>query len=147
MAESRAEWRTLTRDELLLWLNDREGRDLTAGLRLERGDYAVDALAAHGTLRHWRSTSPDISESWLRTGNMREDIEGLYYLVTGDDYASLDVSDVGDVRIFARNVELGPDEEADEVVVELAVDEFGDTRVSLAIIEPSHEPRGASSVS
>jgi hypothetical protein len=47
-----------SRDELLLWLNDRLGRNVSVSVELEQGDYAVAVMEGEGELQHWRATDP-----------------------------------------------------------------------------------------
>jgi hypothetical protein len=83
------------RDELLLWLNDRLGREIEVEIRVERGDLSVTLLQAMGELRHWSEAQVPAVFGALMLGP-REDLLGWYTIGEG---AGLDVTNIGDVRV------------------------------------------------
>jgi hypothetical protein len=50
---ARADGSPITRDETLLWLNDRLGRDVGVVLAVDRGEFSTLAVHVEGPLRHW----------------------------------------------------------------------------------------------
>ena len=81
----------MTRDDLLLWLSDRCGREVEAELVLERGDLSVVVMTALGELRHWSEEDSERVVGAKMLGP-RDDVIGWYSI--GD--ASIDVTDVKD---------------------------------------------------
>jgi hypothetical protein len=80
--------RRLTRDEAMIWLNDRLGQPAAVYVELDRGDYDRSVLSAEsGMLQHWRADKPR-AVAW--TAYTRDDIAGLYDI--GD--VAVDLSDI-----------------------------------------------------
>lgn len=72
----------LTRDEALLWLNDRVGKSVHVSVLLERGDRNIVVVNGEGTLQHWRSVTPqrlpaDDLAGWYVAGKTRFDLTEL----------------------------------------------------------------------
>lgn len=116
--------RPLTRDEALLWLNDRIGRPAAVYVDVvgPMSDYSVLAYE-HGELKHWRADKPP--GVWL--GGLRDDIAGLYYV--GD--LAVDFTDLhGDAWLDApfppaaieSAIEAGLGKPGECLVVQLADD-------------------------
>jgi hypothetical protein len=52
----------ISRDQALLWLNDRLGRRMLIGLSVGCGEFSRSVVSAAGELRHWSATrSSDLS--------------------------------------------------------------------------------------
>lgn len=103
----------MTRDELLLWLNDRCGgrTNVEVTVDLELGGYSRTVAGAAGALQHW-TAQPD--EAGLldeaKSLGPRDDLAGMYAV---GDCGILDVSELGDVQIEedldgAMKIELVP---------------------------------------
>lgn len=96
-----------TRDDALLWLNDRLGKSVHVDVIHEKGDLPVAVLSVRGTLRYWREREG----AQRQAGEAREDLIGLY--AVGD--AHLDLSDLEHLSFVERpevetlRVELGED--------------------------------------
>jgi hypothetical protein len=90
------ESRGLSREELLWWLNDRVGEQLSVCVVVDGGSAFV--LSGHGKLSHWSQAAPD----WASAGERRDDIAGLYKI--GD--WSIDVTEL-DERCAAALTPLG----------------------------------------
>jgi hypothetical protein len=92
------EGQRLTKDEVLLWLNDHLGQVVHVGLTVQTGNFAHEVLSASGELRQWRDT--DTGPAFQT--HPSEDIVGQYRV--GKD-GSLDVTDIplwlSDVRAEA----------------------------------------------
>lgn len=99
----------ISREEALLWLNDRLGKSVHASLEVEKGDVSVSLLAVQGELRHWRDDYP--GHAW--DTHPREEITGLYSV--GGENGSIDLTDVA-----RRSFWMRPDGES--LDVELAED-------------------------
>jgi hypothetical protein len=67
----------MTRDEALLWLNDRIGKNVHVSVVLERGDSKITVVNGEGTLQHqhWRSLT---SYPERLAGLPRDDLAGWY---------------------------------------------------------------------
>jgi hypothetical protein len=81
----------ITRDDALLWLNDRVGRSAAVYVEVEYEEGIADLLSCEGTLRHWRADSP--VGAWLHP---RDDLAGHYHLTSerGDVSAGLDLTNL-----------------------------------------------------
>ncbi len=104
----------VTRDDALLWLNDRLGKSVHVSVVLEKGDLPVTVLEAEGELHHWRESETASASAGLP----REDLIG-WYAVGG---ARFDLSDLEHLH-----VDVGDD----AIAIELAED------VALEIVEQS----------
>jgi hypothetical protein len=82
-----------TRDDVLLWLNDRIGKRVNVSVELEKGDYPVTVLEAEGELLHWRDTDS------ARTTPVRDELIGWY--AVGD--ARFDLSDLDHLDAWIRD--------------------------------------------
>jgi hypothetical protein len=83
----------MTRDEALLWLNDRLGKSVNISVELDHGDVGTSVVEGEGILDHW--TGMDDAEralvvprddlaGWYRAGETRFDLTSLT-LAEGDD--------------------------------------------------------------
>jgi len=97
----------ITRDEALLWLNDRLGT--IVGIVVEKGDLGIAVMELRGRLRHWRELHDSGDDE------PRDDVAGLY--AVGD--SRIDLTDLDHVRIWSYDyggvvhrlrVQLGDDE-------------------------------------
>jgi hypothetical protein len=79
-----------SRDEALLWLNDRLGKRVAIWIGINRGHLELDVFEVAGELRHWTE-----GQAAGRAAN-RDSVAGLYEV--GDD-ASLDLSDVRPLEV------------------------------------------------
>jgi hypothetical protein len=93
----------LSRDEALLWLNDRLGKIVYVSVELDRGDVGTIALEGEGILEHW---SEPIDPRTLPMP--RDDLAGWYR--------------AGDTRVNLTELEQAKGDE-DELVILLAEDE------------------------
>ena len=89
---------SMTREEALLWLNDRIGKKVNVSVVLEVGDQFEMLFTAEGDLHHWREQSD--AAAW--THNAREDISGLYRVGSAD----LDLTQTGHLEIRSREDRL-----------------------------------------
>jgi hypothetical protein len=99
----------MTRDEALLWLNDRLGKGVWVEVALIRSDHQVLVLGSRGTLSHW-------SEHSGRRGlsvESRDELTGHYDV--GAE-AHLDLSELSDADAV-RTLD-------DELVIRLGDDVF-----------------------
>jgi hypothetical protein len=93
-----SEPRSLTHDELLLWLNDRIGCVVGISVSIGRdGRYEPVVLAVPGTLRHHTTISAPGADV---AGRAADEVEGMYLIETGPPgaavgYVTFDVSDLG----------------------------------------------------
>jgi hypothetical protein len=139
-----AEQHPIERDDALLWLNDRVGRDVSIYVEIDCGDYTASVLSCESAvLRHWRRT--DEQAGWARK-HPRDDIAGLYYLTSprGDEGVGLDLTDASR-PLFLRKHDWPEDmqERSEAVGLGRAVTEelvlaLGDD-VEMRIL--AHEPR------
>jgi hypothetical protein len=105
-----AEQHAIARDEALLWLNDRVGRDVSIYVEIDCGDYTANVLSCEGgELRHWRADKT--AAVWAE--HRRDDIAGLYYLTSprGDEGVGIDLTVPGR-QMFIRTHDVP--EEAQE---------------------------------
>lgn len=98
-----------TRDELLLWLNDRLGKSVAVSVELERGDSGRSVFEAEGELSPWRQGPA----AWRQAEAPRYDLVGFYKV--GDSV--LDLSDIH------------PPASVTEDMAEVALDEYVVLRV------------------
>ena len=97
----------MTRDEALLWLNDRIGKTVHVSVVLQR-DYDVHVLEGDGPLQHW-TEGPDARPEHLTIH--AEDLTGWYRAGA----TSFDLTDLGDS-------EISQPRDADEIEIELGGD-------------------------
>lgn len=104
--------KSLTREQVLLWLNDRVAREahVHVSVELEAGDRDITILEAGGKLLHWSKDANPLSLS-LRPASERDDLAG-YYAVGGAyfDVSHLDtyayVSGLGATIRFEDTIEI-----------------------------------------
>jgi hypothetical protein len=100
--------RQLTRDEAMMWLNDRLGQPAAVYVDLHGNDYDRSIISAeNGMLQHWRA---DKRRAAASTGYSRDDIAGLY--------------DIGDVVVDLTDVDCPmsltpPDPPGEALIVQL----------------------------
>jgi hypothetical protein len=109
---------SVTRDQLILWLMDRNGKSVQADMSVIIGDVEGPSLSVVGDLKPWREhPAADVWE-----GKPREDVAGVFYI--GE--AGIDVT------------ELPPEFEArlsnDELVVDL-IETEDDLTTRLRVVE------------
>ena len=94
----------MTRDEALLWLNDRLGKSVHVSVQVTRGDSDVWVVYGEGELLHWRSVPGaerqaevprDDLAGWYVAGTTRFDLTDLDQdtkIRIGPDAATLVIS-------------------------------------------------------
>ena len=97
----------MTRDEALLWLTNRIGKNVWVEVAVKRGDDQVLVLGSRGTLSHWSEHAPRRQPPV----ESRDELAG-YYAVGAE--AHLDLSDLADAEAV-RTLE-------DELVIRLGDD-------------------------
>lgn len=114
---------TITRDEALLWLNDRVGRTATVYVELEREGYGVFVVSYEtgALLAHW---SRDVEDAVLMMP--RDDNVGWYRI--GNCNVSIDLTDLGDVE-FA----IATDKRRDQLRQAAAHTDFGEPGEELTV--------------
>jgi len=103
----------MTRDEMLLWLNDLVGKSVHASVRVEKGDLPITVLVAEGALQHWSQRGNTASLRY----DSREDIAGWYSVGDGESTAWVDVTDLGHLSI-ERN------DDVEQIQIELCENVF-----------------------
>ena len=78
-------FRRLTKDEALLWLNDRIGKSVHVSVTQAYGDRSGDAAFGEGILRHWSEGNERIVAS--HRPHQEVDLSGLY--VAGETHFNL----------------------------------------------------------
>jgi hypothetical protein len=84
----------ITRDDALLWLNDRVGRDVSIYVEADWGSYTASVLSCErGVLEHWTADKP---ASWAGHPAQapRDDIAGLYYLASDRPVVAIDLTGI-----------------------------------------------------
>jgi hypothetical protein len=87
MSDEMHEGQRLTKDEVLLWLDDHIGAVVHVGLTVATGDISHEVLSASGELRPWRDS--DVAPAFQP--HPTEDVVGQYRI--GRD-GSLDVTSI-----------------------------------------------------
>ena len=87
--------RPITRDEALLWLNDRLGQTVEIAIYSGRDEAVFTVLRAEGELRHWTQGRAQVSKA-----RSREIVLGVYNL--GDD-ASFNRGDLSDAEAWIHD--------------------------------------------
>jgi hypothetical protein len=116
------EGQRLTKDEVLLWLNDHVGQVVHVGLTVETGDVPHEVLSASGELRHWRDS--DIGPAFQT--HPREDIVGQYRV--GKD-GSLDVTDI---PLWLSDVRAEAIDQGDAAELRFPLGDYAELRVTTA---------------
>jgi hypothetical protein len=109
------QWREVTLESALLWLNDRLGKNVHASVTVDLGSHSMSVLAAEGVLRHVGATGAQT--------HPRDDIMGMYTI--GGQTTLVDLTGLEHFRPIAIHDDL------QWLKVELAED------VSLEIVEPT----------
>jgi len=100
----------LTRDEALLWLNDRLGEPVRVAVEIARGDWNSEVVAGEGNLAHWsenhrnslRPLSPDLA-GWYVVGDTHFDLTHLdrsAIRLHGEDETSIELGEDVSLRII-----------------------------------------------
>jgi hypothetical protein len=119
--------RGISRDDALLWLTDRHGKQMHLSVRAVRGDDSFRVLSAIGELDHWSaSTNPLAGETGVA---LRKQLIGLY-VVGGCDF---DISDPDSPFEFSlrERGDRGRESQDDELVIDLG------TGVEIGIMRPT----------
>jgi hypothetical protein len=106
----------MTRDEALLWLNDRCGHSADLTIEYDQGDATVALVTAAGKLCHWSSQAGEEVEAAKNLGR-RDDIAGWYKVGT----TGFDISDLGEASYDTSMGELQIELVPSSVVLRVAV--------------------------
>jgi hypothetical protein len=91
-------WREVSRNDALLWLNDRRGKDVHVAVRVTSA-LPITLLEASGRLRYWQEDAP--AGAWFGPrGERRDDLEGWY--IVGES-SRFDLTDLDNAVFSVRN--------------------------------------------